>query len=158
MKIVIVILVLGIIVSAVIIPANASALFFSTKLKYSGLDKDGFSVYDLTDVKEVSDRRDNPSAMFGLGYTTPQLVITGDETVKQTFLQEYTRSEGSKYVLPMTLSLDPTIVYQHTVIIDRNNVRLHGTGSIDGHSGKVGGAVTMWRGQIVLSVGGIPEW
>lgn len=58
------------------------------------------------------------------------------------FFQQYTRPDGSKYVMPVSIYLEAK--RRSAVIKDRNNVDLRGTGTINGHTGRITGVASLW--------------
>lgn len=165
MKIAIVatILVLGIIVTS-IIPANASALIIGATMKFPEIDKNGLTQYTLKDIGESSDTRDNATTLInGIGYGIPTVTVNHNGSLTGKFFQQYTRPDGSKYIMPVSIKLEAKNDYQHAIIAKRTSVHLTGIGSVNGREGRIGGAALLWIygpgvAEIGLSIGGIPEW
>jgi hypothetical protein len=168
MKTAIVVLVLGIVVTAAVaVPANASAyLTISTKIKFPEVDKNGLTQYTLSDIAEVSDTRDNTTTLVnGIGYGVPTVTVNHNGSVDGKFFQQYTRPDGSKYVMPVSIHLEVKPGYRHAIIDHSNEAYLTGKGSVNGHEGRIGGHASLWvyrpgipAYEIQLSVYGIPEW
>jgi hypothetical protein len=167
MKIAIVVLALVVVASVVIVPANASAYLtiFGT-MKFPEVQKDGTTQYTLKDVDELSNTRDNASVLVNsIGYGKPTVIVYHNGTISGKFLQVYTRPDGSKYVMPVSIYLEAKRDYQPAVIKYREEVNLTGTGSVNGHEGKINGSALLWvykpgipAFEIGFDVGGIPEW
>ncbi len=158
------ILISGIIVTPV--PANASALYIGTTMKFPEVEKDGTTQYTLKDIGMSSDTRDNATTLInGIGYGIPTVTVYHNGSVTGKFFLQYVRPDGSKYSMPVSLYLEARRDYQHAIIRDKNNVELVGIGSVNGHVGKITGSALLWvyrpaipAAEIGLVVGEIPEW
>lgn len=158
------ILISGIIVTAV--PATASALSIGTTMKFPEVQKDGTTRYTLKDIGLASDTRDNATTLInGIGYGIPTITVYHNGSVSGKFFLQYVRPDGSKYSMPVSIYLEARRDYQHAIIKDRNTVELVGTGSVNGHTGKITGSALLWvyrpaipAAEIGLVVGEIPEW
>ncbi|HEY7082546.1 MAG TPA: hypothetical protein VH500_22885 [Nitrososphaeraceae archaeon] len=91
------ILVLGIIVNAAIIPANASALVLNATMKFPEIDKNGLTQYTLKDIGMASHTRDNATTLInGIGYGIPTVTVYHNGSVSGKFFLQYVRPDGSK--------------------------------------------------------------
>jgi hypothetical protein len=159
------ILVLGIIVTATL-PANASALTIFTRIKFPEVDKNGLTQYTLFDTDEFSDTKDNATILVNSqGYGKPTLTVNHNGSITGKFLQVYTRPDGSKYVMPVSVYLEAQNDYRHALIENNNQVDIKGIGSVSGHTGKITGTASLWvyrpnipAYELHISMWGIPEW